>query len=595
MSKEKTRQAKAVKKTKADKSADDAQRQPSSWRYGLVVIVMLSCAVFLSYRALSIQVLNNGFLLSQGDARHLRTISLPAHRGMLLDRNGEVLALSSPVTTVWADPSHVDLQHAALSKLADIIHMPVDEIRSEISKHRNKEFVYLQRQLNPSVGEQVKALKIPGISTLREFKRYYPAGEVTSQLVGISNVDEQGVEGLELAENKELKGRPGKDRVLQDRRGHIIDSVDLLEEPQPGKDVRLSIDKRLQYIAYRELQKSVKLNNATKASLVLLDSQSGQVLAMTNYPSYNPNNLNGVKTGNIRNRAATDLFEPGSTMKPFVVAAGLDTKQLSPDIILDTSPGYIRVGHATIHDVRNHGVLDLTQIIQKSSNVGMTKIVLTLPDEMLWEKLSDMGFGQLTKSNFPGEVAGYLPFYGEWSDIVKATLSFGYGVSVTPLQLAQAYSIFANDGVLNPITLLKNDRIVRGRRVLSSGVSHEVLKMMESVVSREGTAWDAHIPGYHVAGKTGTVRKVVKGGGYSNDDYMAVFAGIAPASHPRLVAVVVVDDPKNKYYYGGKVAAPVFANVMSEALRLLNIAPDDLDSNNVRVASASDGGHWHVQ
>lgn len=581
--------AKKVKKTTKAQTA--AENSFSTWRYKLIISSMLVASAFLSYRALDIQVLDNDFLQTQGDARHLRTISLPAHRGMLLDRNGEVLALSSPVVSVWADPDDVPLNHENLKDLAQLVNKPVSSLKHVIKQKQaqDKEFVYIKRHLNPSVEMQVKSLNIPGVSTLREFKRYYPTGEVSAHVVGFSNIDEEGIEGLELQADDQLKGRPGKDRVLQDRRGIIINSVDLLEVPQPGQDIQLSLDKRLQYIAYRELQKAVKVHKAKSATLVLLDAHSGEVLALANAPSFNPNNLAGLDKSLLRNFAIRDLIEPGSTMKPFIIAAGLETKQINPTVPVKTSPGYMRVGSATIRDVRNFGTLDLTRIIQKSSNVGISKVAMHIPREVLWEKLSDMGFGELTKSQFPGESVGYLPFFGEWKPITQATLSYGYGASVTPLQLAQAYSIFANDGKLTPLTLQKVDHIVRGKQVLSPEVSRQVLAMMETVVSREGTAWEARIPGYRVAGKTGTVKKAIKGG-YSEDDYLALFAGIAPVSEPRLVAVVVVDEPTSKHYYGGKVAAPVFANVMSEALRLLNIAPDDIESDNVRMAMAVNEG-----
>ena len=576
-----------MSKSKAKKAKTVEQKQ-STWRYSLVISLMLVASVFLSYRALQIQVLDNTFLRNQGDARHLRTIDLPAHRGMLLDRNGEVLALSSPVVSVWAEPNDVPLETKSLLKLAELLDKPVDQLKHQVLQKRDKEFVYLKRHLKPSVEKQVKALDIPGVSTLREFKRYYPGGEVAAHLVGFSDIDEQGLEGLELQANERLKGYPGRDRVIQDRRGVIFNSVDLISEPQSGEDVALSIDKRLQYIAFRELQKVVKTHAAKTASLVLLDARTGEVLALANIPSYNPNNLTQIKTEDLRNRAITDLIEPGSTIKPFIVAAALETKQFGLNTPINTTPGYMRVGRATIKDIRNFGQMNLTSVIQKSSNVGITKVALSMPREVLWEKLSDMGFGEMTGSDFPGEVLGYLPFFGEWKEITQATLSYGYGMSVTPLQLAQAYSIFANDGILNPVSLYKVDGVIRGQRVLSSDVTKKVMAMMETVISREGTAWEARVPGYRVAGKTGTVKKAIKGG-YSEDDYLALFAGVVPASSPRLVGVVVVDEPSNKHYYGGKVAAPVFANVMSEALRLLNIAPDDLESEKVRMAYA-DGG-----
>jgi len=554
-------------------------------RHMVVLAMMLSVGGFLSYRALDIQVLDNDFLQKQGDARHLRTINLPAHRGMLLDRNGEVLAVSSPVATVWANPQAVPLNDPRLDQLSDLIDVSVRNIKAAVNQKQSREFVYLQRHLNPHLGEDVKKLNIPGISLVREFHRYYPTGEVSAHVLGFTDIDDQGIEGMELQFNNALKGIQGKDKVVKDRKGHIIDSVDLLESPQPGQNIHVSIDKRLQYIAYRELKKQVQAHSAKTGSLVLLDVHSGEVLAMVNEPAYNPNNREGSTQKVMRNRALTDLLEPGSTIKPFIAAAALMSRQFSAHTPVQTSPGYMRVGRNTIRDVHNYGDLDLSGVIKKSSNVGISKVALALPKEMLWEVLSDMGFGEISNSHFPGEVQGVLPFFGEWNEFQQATLSFGYGISVTPVQLAQAYAMLANGGVLKPVSLLKLDAEPQGKQAIPEDVAQDVMHMMESVVSREGTAVQAAIPGYRVAGKTGTIKKLDKiNGGYMAKNYYALFAGVVPASEPRLAAVVVIDDPTENGYYGGTVAAPVFSRVLSEALRLMDIPPDDIKQAPVRVA-----------
>jgi len=553
----------------------------SVWRLGLVAAVAASAALFLSWRALSIQVLDNEFLQDQGDARHLRTVALPAHRGMILDRHGEPLAVSTPVASIWANPQDLPLDHANLPQLAKLLGLSLRELKKDVGERKSREFMYLKRHVAPQLEEQVLALRIPGISTQREYRRYYPTAEVTSHVLGFTNVDDQGQEGLELAFDDVLRGIPGKQRVVKDRLGHVVDNIDLIEAPQPGRDVQLSLDRRLQYVAYRELKTAVQNHHAKSGSLVLLDARTGEVLAMVNQPSFNPNSRRNLSVDVTRNRALTDQFEPGSTIKPLTVAAALRSGDFAVDSVIDTSPGFFRVGDAVISDFRNYGKLDVTHVIQKSSNVGVSKMALRIPRELLWETFSDMGLGEQINSGFPGESAGRLPFFGEWNDVETSTLSYGYGLTVTPLQLARAYSIFANNGVLKPVTFLRSPVVADGKQVLNEEIATSVRSMMETVVSREGTAREASVNAYRVAGKTGTV-KVSGEGGYLEKRYRSVFAGIAPASNPRLVAVVVVDEPGGKEYYGGKVAAPIFSNVMTAALRLMNIPPDDIPAEQLR-------------
>jgi len=562
-------------------AATSKHLSPRPWRFVMVIGIMIVTGCFLSFRALEIQVLENEFLQEQGEARHLRTVSLPAHRGMILDRNDEVLAMSTPVDSVWANPKVFSILDPNLGDLAALLDMSEATIKRVVENKKNKEFVYFKRHISPALAEKVSALKISGVYMQREYRRYYPTAEVMSHVIGFTNIDDVGIEGVERQLNTKLQGEPGKNKVLKDRKGRVIESVDLIEAPQPGNDVHLSVDKRLQYIAYRDLKKTVKEHGAKSGNLVILDVNTGEVLAMVNEPAYNPNLRGNSNRGNanqaaLRNRAVIDLYEPGSTIKPFIVAAALKTRQFSPETPVMTSPGYMRVGKATIRDVHDYGELDITGIIRKSSNVGITKIALALQPEELWESLSDMGFGELSRSEFPGEANGYLPFFGEWKDLTQATVSFGYGVSVTSLQLAQSYAVLANGGFLKPVSLERVDLAPQGRQVISREVSRKVMAMMETVVSRDGTAIRAKVPGYRVAGKTGTVKKIDPNGGYLDNHYLSVFAGIAPASNPQFAVVVMIDDPSNGDYYGGEVAAPLFSSVVGEALRIMNVAPDDI-------------------
>ena len=578
MTKAKKAPVKAKNRHKSSVVADEVKtvNDQRPFRFAMVVAVMIAAGSFLSYRALEIQVLENDFLQEQGEARHLRTVSMPAHRGMILDRNDEVLAVSTPVDSVWANPQDFSMLDPNVGQLATLLNMPKSKIESIIDKKKTKEFVYFKRHINPALAQKIADLDVAGVYMQREYRRYYPTGEVMSHVIGFTDIDDAGLEGVEMQLNTKLQGEPGKNRVLKDRKGRVIESVDLIEAPQPGKDIKLSIDKRLQYIAYRDLKRTVQKHGAKSGSLVILDVNTGEVLAMVNEPTYNPNLRGNYSKSKLRNLAVTDLYEPGSTIKPFIVAAALKTKQFSPDTPVKTSPGYMRVGKATIRDVHDYGELDITGVIRKSSNVGISKIALALQPEMMWESLSDMGFGELSRSEFPGEANGYLPFFGEWRDLTQATVSFGYGISVTSLQLAQSYAVLANGGYLKPVSLESVELAPQGRQVISKEVSQAVMNMMETVVSRDGTAIKAKVPGYRIAGKTGTVKKLAPNGGYLDDKYLSVFAGVAPASNPKFAVVVMIDDPSSGDYYGGKVAAPLFSSVVGEALRIMNVSPDDM-------------------
>ena len=529
----------------------------------------------LGWRAVDLQVFDRGFLQKEADARHLRTVTLSAHRGMILDRNGEPLAVSTPVDSIWANPRELIPARVPLGRLATVLGMEHDELQRRLAARAGREFVYLRRHVDPAVAARVEALEIPGIYLQREYRRYYPDGEVIAHVVGFTNIDDQGQEGMELAYDDWLRGEPGAKRVIKDGLRDTIEDVELIRAPRPGRDLVLSIDRRLQYLAYRELKAAVRHHKARSGSVVLLDATTGEVLAMVNQPSFNPNNRKRKRPADMRNRAVTDVFEPGSTIKPFTVACGLELGKYRPDTRIETGPGWYQVGVNTIRDIHNYGTLDVTGVIRKSSNVGASKIALSLPRDAFWSLLDRVGFGTATASGFPGEAAGLLVNYRRWYPIEQATLAFGYGLSVTPLQLARAYGIFATDGVLYPSSLLRLERPPAGERVVSARVARQVRRMLEEVVGPEGTAQKAAVPGYRVAGKTGTVRKSV-GGGYAEDRYNAVFVGLAPASAPRLVALVMINEPDNGEYYGGAVAAPVFARVMTGALRLLNVAPDDL-------------------
>lgn len=558
------------------------------WRQRILLAGIGMVALGLVYRALDIQVLDNEMLQGRGEARHLRTVELFANRGAILDRNGETLAASTPVASVWVDPEAVGKDDVRLAQLAKLIDRPVTQIRRAIaSAPDGKNFLYLKRHIDPARGEDVKRLKLPGVGVLREYRRFYPAGEVTSHVLGLTNIDEKGTEGIERAFEASLLGRPGKLSVIKDNLGRFVDDVDLIAPPQPGRDLTLSIDRRLQYLAYRELKRAVQDHGAKAGSLVLLDARSGEVLAMVNQPSFNPNNRAELSGEQLRNRALTDMFEPGSTVKPFTVSAALASGKFRADTRVDTGNGRIRVGNRTISDHEALGRIDVRQVIQKSSNVGTVLIARGLSQEQVWQTFHDVGLGSSTESGFPGEINGKLPRLNGLSKVDYEAMSYGYGLGVTTLQLAHAYTVFANDGMLKPLSFSRVDEIPVGKRVLPSDVVHTILPMLESVVSAKGTAVKASVPGYRVGGKTGTARKFAPTGGYAAKSHVALFAGLAPVSDPRLVAVVVIDDPRGDEYYGGQVAAPVFSRLMASALRVMNVAPDGMATVPLRVAGAA--------
>lgn len=543
------------------------------------VIALLGAAFLaLAGRAVHLQVFNHEFLQEQADARHLRVVSIAAHRGMIQDRRGQPLAVSTPVDSVWANPQALGPAREYLPVLAKLLNMDIDHLQRTLAKRSDREFVYLRRHISPELAARVTEVGAPGVFLEREYRRYYPDGEVAAHIVGFTNVDDTGQEGLELAYDEWMRGESGAKRVIKDGRRHVVANVESIRAPRPGKALRISIDRRLQYLAYRELKAAVVQHKARSGSLVLLDAFSGEVLAMVNQPSYNPNNRRGLQSGAIRNRAVTDVIEPGSTIKPFTIAAALESGSYLPHTPIDTAPGYFRVGSKTIRDVHNYGALDVTGVIRKSSNVGSTKIALSLPGEQFWSVLNRVGFGSLTGSGFPGEVGGLLLNHRRWRRIEQATMAFGYGLSATPLQLAQAYAVLAADGVRYPVSFLKLEAPPQGERVMSATVARQVRAMLEEVVGPEGTGGNARVSGYRVAGKTGTVRKSIAGG-YAEDRYISLFSGMAPASRPRLVLAVVINEPSNGDYYGGAVAAPVFSKVMAGALRLLDLPPDDLQQS----------------
>ncbi len=557
-----------------------------TWRVTIVAGLLLMAAGSLLARAVYLQVLNKDFLNQQADARHLRTEKISAHRGSITDRNGEPLAISSPVDSVWANPSELAPAIDNVSKLADALGVDADVLVRRITRSMGKQFVYLKRHLSPEQAANVMSLKLPGVNVQREYRRYYPAGEVVGHIVGFTDIDDEGQEGLELAYNHWLTGESGAKRVLKDRLGRSIENVESIRPPRHGRDLRSSIDLRVQYIAYRELKSAIQQHHAESGSIVVLDVKTGEVLAMVNQPTYNPNDRSQYSAERYRNRAITDIFEPGSSIKPLVVAAALESGRFDATSSVDTSPGYVVVGPKKIEDHHNLGRISLGTILARSSNVGVTKVAMALEPEQLWQTMSNFGLGSLTESGFPGESAGMLTHFSNWQMISQATLAYGYGVSVTPLQLAQAYATIGNHGLSEPTSLIALDQEPPHKRIISAKTADAVEAMLQGVVRPGGTGTKAKIPGYKVAGKTGTAWKFAAGG-YSKDKYISIFAGLVPASSPRLAVVVVIDEPSGDLYYGSDVAAPVFANVMTESLRLMALPPDDLpESGSGRIMQA---------
>jgi cell division protein FtsI (penicillin-binding protein 3) len=562
-------------KPSARRNDDPGQR---AWRHWVVVTALALCGVALIARAVYLQVIDQEFLERQGDARHLRTAKLSANRGMILDRNGEALAVSTPVDTVWADPRKLSQSPQDYARLAKALDRDPQWLARRVTSSGDREFIYLVRHMRPQDAAKVKALGIPGVDTLREYRRYYPAGEVTGHLLGFTNVDDVGQEGLELAFDQWLGGEPGEKRVMRDSLGRTVEDIERIRAPRPGQDLTTSIDLRVQYLAYRELKAAVQANRALSGSVVVLDVQTGEVLAMVNQPTFNPNDREQYRASRYRNRATNDFFEPGSSIKPFIYAAAFEGGRYHPDTLIETGPGMMRVGVKTVKDKHNYGTIDVTTALAKSSNVAVAKVALSLKPQDMWSVLEQLGFGSVTGSGFPGESAGILTSPDHWRPVGQATMSYGYGLSVTPLQLTQAYAVLAAGGIRRPVSLRKLDAPPPGERVLDEKVARELVTMMEAVVGDEGTARRARVMGFRVSGKTGTAWKASETGGYSRNKYIAVFGGVVPASNPRLAAVVVIDEPTGGAYYGGEVAAPVFSAIMSGALRLLAIPPDDLQS-----------------
>jgi len=561
--------------------------------------LMLVCFSLLIWRSFERQIMETDFLQDQGEARFLREKTIPAHRGVITDRQGEILAVSAPMPSVVATPKNMPADRETIGRLAKVLKMKPDRLRRRLAQNDN--YVYLRRQVKPELAARIEALDIDGVRLEREYRRFYPSGEVTAHIVGMTDIDETGREGMELAYNDWLSPVAGSKRVIKDGRGRVIKDVESIKLPEPGKHLALSLDLRLQFLAYRELKAAVERHQACSGSAVILDVQTGEVLAMVNRPSYNPNasrrqvlardrrlscmpkSSRKVDFSKLRNRAVIDVFEPGSTIKPFIVAAAMETGLLKADEAIDVTGAKLSVGRHLVRDSHDYGLIDVSTVISKSSNVGASKIALRMESEQLWAFLTDLGFGSRSDSLFPGEAAGQLPHFTTWSKFEQATIAYGYGLSVTTLQLAQAYSIFATDGVRYPTSLIRLDEQPDAIRIIQPKTAQLVRNMLEQVVTN-GTAPQAAVAGYRVAGKTGTAKKSVAGG-YADDRYIAAFVGMIPASAPRLVMAVMVDEPSAGEFYGGQVAAPVFSKVMSGAMRLLNEAPDQSKTNGTRMAA----------
>lgn len=542
-----------------------------AWRSRLMALLILSCFAVLIGRSFYLQVLNNDFLQEKGESRYRRDLEISASRGRISDRNGDVLAISTPMKSVWAMPADAKLTPDQTKQLAALLELDVKELVRKLGSE--KPFVYLQRQLPPDVGEKVAALKLPGVGLDKEYRRYYPSGEMTAHMVGFTGVDDKGLEGVELAFQSQLLGHPGSRSVIKDRRGQIVEDVGSIKQPQDGKDIRLSLDSKIQYLAYSYLKQAVIDYKAKAGGVVVLDTRTGEILALANWPTYNPNNREHLNGAQLRNRALTDTYEPGSVMKPFSVALALDQGKVRYDTVIKCSPGRLTIGTATISDAHPHGDLTVAQVIQKSSNVGTAKIAALLTPQQMWEMFDAVGYGQVSRLGFPGEVSGRVRPWKQWRPIEQATMSYGHGISVSLMQLARAYTVFAREGDMVPLTLTKVDTVpLVERPVFSQQTVREMRAMLEMAVQAGGTAPKAQVPGYRVAGKTGTAYKL-ENGQYAKK-YVASFVGFAPVTEPRLVVAVMIDEPGGTAHFGGDVAGPVFSGVMGGALRTLGIPPD---------------------
>lgn len=542
------------------------------WRPRLTLTLLFAGFTALSARAVYLQAWHDEFLTEEGEKRSQRVIPIPAYRGMITDRRGEPLAVSTPVESLWANPREADPTPQQIQALASILEKNPDQIR-RLFADKSRAFVYVERLVEPHKAQQVRNLKIEGLYAKQEYRRYYPAGEVAAHVLGITNIEDQGQEGLELAYQTWLTGDPGAERVIKDRRGNAVESVERVKAPKPGRDLVLSLNLHIQYLAYRELADAVIKHKARAGAVVVLDARTGEILALANTPSFNPNSRSTYSPERLRNRAVTDVFEPGSTMKPLLVAAALEAGVVKPHTVIDTGPGWFQIGDKRVSDVHAKGVMTVAQALQVSSNVAVAKIALEMRGEDYWQLLTRAGLGATPKSGLPGEVSGRLRPYATWRPIEKATMAYGHGLSVSLLQLAHAYTAFANDGVMPQLTALRREGQAIGSRVMTPETAQAVLAMLETVTQDGGTAPQARVVGYRVAGKTGTAHKLI-GGTYALDKYISSFVGLAPASDPRLVVAVMVDEPSGRDYYGGLVAAPVFSRVMAGALRFMAVPPD---------------------
>jgi cell division protein FtsI (penicillin-binding protein 3) len=553
------------------------------WRSRVVLFLMFVAFATLAGRALWLQGLSTEFLQKQGESRYARTLELPATRGKITDRNGQVLASSLPVRAIWAIPEDVlEAPPQKISELARLLSMPERDLRKKLDS--DKTFVYLKRQVEQEITDKIVKLNVPGIGTRREYKRYYPDGEVMAHVVGFTNVEDVGQEGMELTFQKSLVGVTGSRRVIKDRLGQIVEDIESVRMPHDGKDLALSIDRKIQHIAYTHLKEAVEKHKAKAAAMVILDVKTGEVLALVNLPTYNPNDRSKLTGAQLRNRVMTDTFEPGSTLKPFTIALALENKLVRPNTNIQTAPGRMSIGRATIGDAHPHGMLTVSQVLEKSSNVGTAKLALQMEPQEMWEMFTTIGFGQQPKLGFPGAVAGRVRPYKSWKPIEQATMSYGHGISTSLIQVARSYMIFARDGDMIPLSLQKTTDQPIGQRVISAKTAREVRAMLELAAGPDGTAPRAQVPGYRVAGKTGTAHKLVNGQ-YANK-YVSSFVGFAPVSDPRIVVAVMMDEPTVGGHYGGVVAAPVFSAVTASALRAMNVAPDSTVTDIIIPADA---------
>lgn len=571
-----------LKSGAAKASADTRRNYPlHNWRFYFLGGVLVLGFAGLGVRAGYLQLVEHSFLQKESAARALRDAPIASYRGSILDRNGQELAVSLEVASVFLDPKEIIEKHdvegmrdsTAWHQLAAMLGLKTKALNKLVDSNANKHFVWAKRQLEPTVAQLIRQLDLPGVHLTREYRRSYPTGEVAAHLVGFTNIDEQGIEGIERAFNEQLTATHGAERQILDRKRRVIESKGVVKDAEPGQDIMLSIDSRMQTLTFRELRDTVKKHRARAGSAVILDVDTGEVLAMANWPSYNPNKRNDRPKGATRNRAITDMFEPGSAVKPLVVISALESGKYAPGTVIDTRPGQMRVGGSWVRDIHNYGVLDVTGVIRKSSNVGVAQMALSLPKEQFLGTYQRFGLGLPLGTGFPGETAGRLKIDKRWSKFELATASYGYGLTASPLQLASVYATLASGGIKRPVSLLKVKDGAIGERVVDERIAEQVLAMMKEVVKDGGTGKQAKVGGYCVSGKTGTVHKAVPGG-YS-DEYFSVFAGIAPCDKPRLSMVIVVDEPNGEKHYGGDIAAPVFSTVMEQALRLINVAPDD--------------------